>query len=92
MNDIIRTYGLDNCEFDPVDPWRDILAKLALATRSLYRTTLNTTPGQLVVSQGVLFGMQFTRIGRKLTKGSKLKCFKIMKETTINLVIKFCSN
>ena len=31
INDMIRTQDLDNREFDPVDPWGDILAELAWA-------------------------------------------------------------
>ena len=35
INDMIRTQDLDNHEFDPVDPWGDILAELTWAVCSL---------------------------------------------------------
>ena len=57
---MIRTQDLDNHEFDPVDPWGDILAKLAWAVRSLYHRTLDATPGQLVFGRDMLFDMLFT--------------------------------
>ena len=60
INDMIRTQDLDNHEFDPVDPWGDILAELAWAVRSLYHRTLDATPGQLVFGRDMLFDMLFT--------------------------------
>ena len=60
LNDMIRTQDLDNHEFDPVDPWGDILAELAWAVRSLYHRTLDATPGQLVFGRDMLFDMLFT--------------------------------
>ena len=56
---MLRTHNLDNHEFDPGDPWGDMLAKIAWAIRSLYHTTLNATPGQLVFSRDMLFDMRF---------------------------------
>ena len=57
INDMLRTHDLDNHEFDPTDPWGDMLAKIAWAIRSLYHTTLHATPGQLVFSRDMLFDM-----------------------------------
>ena len=57
---MIRTQDLGNHEFDPLDPWGDILAKLAWAVRSLYNRTLDATPGKLVFGRDMLFDMLFT--------------------------------
>ena len=57
---MIRTQDLDNHEFDPVDPWGDILAELEWAVWSLYHRTLDATPGQLVFGRDMLFDMLFT--------------------------------
>lgn len=60
MNDMLRTNDLDNMNFDPVDPWGDILANVAWAIRSLYHSTLHATPGQLVFNRDMLFDLQYT--------------------------------
>ena len=59
INDMLRTMDLDNHEFDTDNPWGNILAEIAWAVRSLYHTTLNATPGQLVFSRDMLFDMRF---------------------------------
>ena len=60
INDMLRTHDLDNHDFDPKDPWGDMLAEVAWAIRSLYHSTLNATPGQLVFSRDMLFDIQHT--------------------------------
>ena len=56
---MLRTMDLDNHEFDTDNPWGNILAEIAWAVRSLFHTTLNATPGQLVFSRDMLFDMRF---------------------------------
>ena len=59
INDMLRTHDLDNHEFDPSDPWGDMLAGIAWAIHSLYHTTMKATPGQLVFNQYMLFDIRF---------------------------------
>ena len=66
INDIIRTQELNSRDFEPVNPWGDILVELSWAIRSLYHTMLNTTPGKLVFSIDALFDMQFTPDWKKI--------------------------
>ena len=56
---MLRTNDLDNHEFDTGDPWGDMLAEITWAICSLYHTTLNATPGQILFSQDMLFDMRF---------------------------------
>ena len=52
---MIRIHDVENQDFDPVDPWTDILASVAWAVRSTIHTTLNATPGQLVFGRDMIF-------------------------------------
>ena len=73
---MIRTQDLDNHDFDPVDPWGDILAELAWAVRSLYHRTLDATPGQLVFGRAMLFDMLFTPDWDKIRAGKRAQVLK----------------
>ena len=48
INDMIRTDYLYNYDFDPVNPWGDIISNVSWGLCSLFHIMLYTTPGQLV--------------------------------------------
>ena len=48
LNDIFRTFELEERELDEVDPWGEFLSAAAFAIRATYHTTLQATPAQLV--------------------------------------------
>ena len=56
---MLRTNDLDNHSFVPVDPWRELLANIAWALRSLTHSTLNPMPGQPVFNQDMLFNLKY---------------------------------
>ena len=76
INDMIRTQDLDNHEFDPVDPWGDILAELAWAVRSLYHRTIDATPGQLVFGRDMIFNMLYTPDWEKIRERKRAQELK----------------
>lgn len=57
---MIRTQDLDNHEFDPVDPWGEILDELVWAIHLLYHRTYDTTLSQPGFSRDMTFSMAFT--------------------------------
>ena len=59
INDMLRCNDLDNHDFDPVDPWGELLANIAWALRSLTHSTLNATPGQVVFNRDMLFDLKY---------------------------------
>ena len=76
INDMLRTHNLDNHELDPGDHWGDMLAKIAWVIRSLYHTTLNATPGQLVFNRDMLFDMRFNPNWENITKRKRAQVLK----------------
>ena len=56
---MLRCNDLDNHDFDPVDPWGELLANIAWALRSLTHSTLNATPGQVVFNRDMLFDLKY---------------------------------
>ena len=73
---MLRTQDLDHHEFDPGDPWGDMLAEIAWAVRSLYHTTLNATPGQLVFNRDMLFDMRFNPDWENIRKRKRAQVLK----------------
>ena len=73
---MIRTQDLDNHEFDPVDPWGDILAELAWAVRSLYHRTIDATPGQLVFGRDMIFNMLYNPDWKKMRERKRAQELK----------------
>ena len=59
INNMLRVNDLENHDFDPVDPWGDLLANIAWALRSLFHTTTGATPGQLVFGRDMLFDIKY---------------------------------
>ena len=57
---MIHYFDLDKLSLHPKDPFGDILACIGWAIRSIYHTTLQATPGQLVFGRDMLFDIEFT--------------------------------
>ena len=66
INDMLRCNDLDNHDFDPVDPWGELLANIAWALRSLTHSTLNATPGQVVFNRDMLFDLKYVADWEKI--------------------------
>ena len=54
VNDMLRTFELEERELDESDPWGEILSSTAFAIRATYHTTLQATPAQLVFGRDML--------------------------------------
>jgi hypothetical protein len=55
LGNLIRSFQLqDKPYYDPDDPWGGILAAIAFALRSMYHTTLQAMPDQLVVGRDMV--------------------------------------
>jgi len=46
INDMLRTFELEEQQLDPQEPWSRILSAVAFAVRGTYHTTLEATPAQ----------------------------------------------
>ena len=60
LGNMIRTYDLENFEFDYDDPWSQILSNCAWAIRSTAHSILDATPAQIVFGRDMLFDLSFT--------------------------------
>jgi hypothetical protein len=60
LGNMIRTYKLENFEFDYNDPWSQILANCTWAIRSTANSILDATPAQIVFGRNMLFELSFT--------------------------------
>lgn len=54
LNDILRTFELEERELSPDDPWSEFLSAAAFAIRATYHTTLQATPAQLVFGRDMI--------------------------------------
>ena len=54
LNDILRTFELEERELDEDDPFTEFLSAAAFAIRSTYHTTLEATPAQLVFGRDMM--------------------------------------
>ena len=60
IGNMIRTFELyDNDGIDDDDPWSGILATVMAAVRSLYSTTTQATPMQLVFGRDAIINTKF---------------------------------
>jgi hypothetical protein len=57
---MIRTYNLENLEFDYDYPWSQITSNCAWAIRSTAHSILDATPAQIVFGRDMLFDLSFT--------------------------------
>ena len=59
LGNMLRTMILENYDFDPADPWTDILSHCAWAIRSTMHMTMGATPAQLVFGRDMLFDLSY---------------------------------
>ena len=59
INDMLRTFELEEQQLDPQEPWSRILSAVAFAVHSTYHTTLEATPAQLIFGRDMLLPVQF---------------------------------
>ena len=59
LNDMLRTFDLENQQLDSKEPWTRFLAATAFAIRSTFHTTLGATPAQLVYHRDMLLPIKF---------------------------------
>ena len=59
LNDMLRTFELENKQLDSRAPWTRFLSASAFAIRSTFHTTLGTTPAQLIYHRDMLLPIQF---------------------------------
>ena len=52
---MLRTKDLENMDFDPEDPWTDILASVMWAVNSSFQSIKQARPGQLVFGRDMIF-------------------------------------
>jgi hypothetical protein len=57
---MLRSYELEDHDFDYQDPWSQILANCAWAICSTVHSVLNATPAQIVFGRDMLFDLSFT--------------------------------
>jgi hypothetical protein len=59
LGNLIRSFQLqDKPYYDLDDPWGGILMAIAFPLRSMYNTTLQATPGQLVFGSDMVLNVQ----------------------------------
>jgi hypothetical protein len=58
IGNITRIFELESNYLDKDDPWKGILSATALAVRSTFHTSLQSTPGQLVFGRDMIFNIQ----------------------------------
>jgi len=59
INDMLRTFELEEQQLDPQEPWSRILSAVAFVVRSTYHTTLEATPAQLIFGRDMLLPVKF---------------------------------
>jgi hypothetical protein len=58
IGNIIRTFELENKYLDDNDPWKGILSATAFAVQSIFHTTLQNTPCQLVLGRDMILNVK----------------------------------
>ena len=56
---LVHTFDLRNNHLDEDDPWSGILAATSFMVQSMYNTTFQATPGQLVFGRGMILNIPF---------------------------------
>ena len=66
LNDMLRTFELEEMELNEKDPWSEFLSSCAFAIRSTYHTTLEATPAQVVFGRDMLLPITWKADWEKL--------------------------
>ena len=56
---MLRTFSMQEQNFDKENPWTGFLQSVAWAVRATLHTTLDATPGELVFGRDMIFGIEF---------------------------------
>ena len=83
IGNIIRTFELESNYLEEDDPWKGILNATAFAVRSTFHTSLQSTPGQLVLGRDMIFNIQqfnTLQIGNTLNRENNVLLISIIKE------------
>jgi len=59
LNNMLRTFSLDNRELNQYAPWDEFIHSCAWAIRSTYHSTLQATPGELVFGRDMIHDMAY---------------------------------
>ena len=59
LKECLKTFQLQNHEFDLLDPWSGLLANVAYAIRSMYHTSLDATPSELVFGRDMILPVAY---------------------------------
>jgi hypothetical protein len=59
IGNMLRPFELEDRKLDPDDPWNELLQACAFAIRSTFHTTLQASPGQLVLGRDMIHEIQF---------------------------------
>lgn len=59
LNDMLRTFELEEQELDETDPWSEFISAAAFAIRSTVHTTLEASPAQLVYGRDMILPIKF---------------------------------
>jgi cation transport regulator ChaB len=65
---MLRSFELEDHDFDYQDPWSQMLANCAWAIRSTVHSVLNATPAQIVFGRDMLFDLSFTTEYKEIMK------------------------
>jgi hypothetical protein len=65
---MLRSYELEDHDFDYQDPWSQILANCAWAVCSTVHSVLNATPAQIDFGRDMLFDLPFTTEYKEIRK------------------------
>jgi hypothetical protein len=89
IGNMLRSYELENDDFDYQDPWSQILANCAWAICSTVHTVLNASPAQIVFGRDMLFDLSFTTEYKEIKNVNKrpqmpIHKKKILRELNMN--------
>jgi hypothetical protein len=68
IGNIIRTFELERNYLDEDVPWKVILSVTVFAIRSIFPTSLQSIPGQLVFGRDMIFNIQHIAIWECIKK------------------------
>ena len=79
---MLRVDDLDNHDFDPIDPWGELLSNIAWMLHSLTHSMLNATLGELFLAKPCFLISSMLRIGIKSADANRTKSRRTIRENT----------
>jgi hypothetical protein len=80
MGNMSRAFELEERELDPDDPWNEFLQACAFGIRSIFHTTLQASPGQLVSGRDMIHDIRFQANWERIKKIKSKKLQTLIKE------------